>query len=112
MKTAGTKRLSLMLALLIAPVALFSQNKDNDHPPPVAGVVELGSRWSWGDVYGRSDLPFDPALKTSKYNDFAFSSFETVPITTAPICFNHCTNSRPMPPAAACTSTVEPRLMG
>ena len=36
----------------------------------MAGVVELGSRWSWGDVYGRPDLPFDPSLKTSKYNEY------------------------------------------
>jgi len=69
-KTAGTKRLSLMLALLITPAALFSQNKDNDQPSPVGGVVELGSRWSCGDVYGRPDLPFDPSLKTSKYNEY------------------------------------------
>jgi len=66
MKTARTRSLSLMLTLLIAPVTLFSQ----DQTPPVAGVVELGSRWSWGDVYGRPDLPFDPALKTSKYNEY------------------------------------------
>ena len=66
MKTAGTKCLSLMLTLLMTPVALFSQ----DQSPAVAGVVELGSRWSWGDVYGRPDLPFDPALKTSKYNEY------------------------------------------
>jgi MtrB/PioB family decaheme-associated outer membrane protein len=66
MKTARTKFLSLVLTLLTAPVALFSQ----DQPPPVAGVVELGSRWSWGDVYGRPDLPFDPSLKTSKYNEY------------------------------------------
>src|ERR1700693_219596 len=70
MKTTRTKCLSLMLTLLVAPVALFSQNKDNDQSPPVAGVVELGSRWSWGDVYGRPDLPFDPSLKTSKYNEY------------------------------------------
>jgi len=66
MKTARTGCLSLMLTLLIAPVTLFSQ----DQTPPVAGVVELGSRWSWGEVYGRPDLPFDPALKTSKYNEY------------------------------------------
>src|SRR6478735_11668525 len=66
MKTARTRCLSLMLTLLIAPVTLFSQ----DQAPPVAGVVELGSRWSWGEVYGRPDLPFDPALKTSKYNEY------------------------------------------
>jgi len=69
MKTTRTKCLSLMLTLLVGPVALFSQNKD-DQPPPVAGVVEMGSRWSWGDVYGRPDLPFDPSLKTSKYNEY------------------------------------------
>ena len=56
----------LLLILLMTPAALFSQ----DQPPPVAGVVELGSRWSWGDVYGRPDLPFDPSLKTSKYNEY------------------------------------------
>src|ERR1700693_3114824 len=66
MKTARTKCLSLMLALLMAPVALFSQ----DQPPPVAGVVEMGSRWSWGDVYGRPDRPFAPSLKTSNYNEY------------------------------------------
>jgi MtrB/PioB family decaheme-associated outer membrane protein len=55
-----------MLTLLIAPIASFCQ----DQPAPVAGVVELGSRWSWGDVYGRPDLPFDPSLKSSKYNEY------------------------------------------
>ena len=35
MKTAGTTYLSLMLTLLLAPVALFSQ----DQPGPVGGVV-------------------------------------------------------------------------
>ena len=66
MKIARTKCLPLMLTLLLAPVTLFSQ----DQTPPVAGVVEMGSRWSWGDVYGRPDLPFDPSLKTSKYNEY------------------------------------------
>ena len=32
MKTARTKCLSLLLTLLLAPVALFSQDKDNDQP--------------------------------------------------------------------------------
>ena len=65
MKTRA-KNPFLLLTLLMTPAALFSQ----DQPPPVAGVVELGSRWSWGDVYGRPDLPFDPSLKTSKYNEY------------------------------------------
>jgi MtrB/PioB family decaheme-associated outer membrane protein len=65
MKTARTKILFLLLTLLIAPAALFSQDERPDR-----GVVELGSRWSWGDVYGRPDLPFQPSLKTSKYSEY------------------------------------------
>jgi MtrB/PioB family decaheme-associated outer membrane protein len=66
MKTARSRFLFLVLTLLMAPAGLFSQ----DQQPAVAGVVELGSRWTWGDVYGRPDLPFDPSLKTSKYNEY------------------------------------------
>ena len=34
------------------------------------GVVEAGTRGIWGDVYGRPDLPFTPALSTSEYNQY------------------------------------------
>lgn len=34
------------------------------------GVVEAGTRGIWGDVYGRPDLPFTPALSTSDYNEY------------------------------------------
>ena len=30
------------------------------------GFVEFGFRTFWGEVYGRPDLPFKPALSTSK----------------------------------------------
>ena len=34
------------------------------------GYVDFGVRFATGDVYGRPDLPFDPALKTSKFNEY------------------------------------------
>ena len=33
-------------------------------------MIEAGYRGIWGEVYGRPDLPFDPSLKTSKYNEY------------------------------------------
>jgi MtrB/PioB family decaheme-associated outer membrane protein len=65
MKTARAQTVFLLLALLIAPSVLLSQDQR-----PARGMVELGSRWSWGDVYGRPDLPFQPLLKTSKYDEY------------------------------------------
>lgn len=67
MKTRSiTIRPTLLLALL-ASALLAAQ----DQQQPVArGVIEGGSRWSWGDVYGRPDLPFTPSLKTSKYDEY------------------------------------------
>jgi hypothetical protein len=65
MKTAREKTVFLLLALLMAPAAGMGQDQR-----PERGMIELGSRWSWGDVYGRPDLPFQPALKTSKYNEY------------------------------------------
>jgi MtrB/PioB family decaheme-associated outer membrane protein len=34
------------------------------------GYVDLGVRFATGDVYGRPDLPFEPALKASKFNEY------------------------------------------
>ena len=65
MKIASEKIVFLLLALLIAPAAGIAQDQR-----PERGIVELGSRWSWGDVYGRPDLPFQPTLKTSKYDEY------------------------------------------
>ena len=65
MKIAGKEIAFLLLALLIAPATGIAQDQRPEH-----GIVELGSRWSWGDVYGRPDLPFEPTLKTSKYNEY------------------------------------------
>src|SRR5215470_18201414 len=40
-------------------------DKDTNH-----GYVDFGVRFATGDVYGRPDLPFDPVLKTSKFNEY------------------------------------------
>jgi len=64
------KRLSqgiefFLLTLLLLPAVVLGQE-----PSPQRGMVEAGARSSWGEVYGRPDLPFQPALKTSKYNEY------------------------------------------
>src|SRR5690348_2015721 len=64
MKTSNIIILFL-LALLLPPLAANAQDQH-----PERGMVEAGSRWSWGNVYGRPDLPFQPNLKTSKYDEY------------------------------------------
>jgi len=71
------------LALLILPAGLFAQEKpDKDKQENAAdhGSVDIGLRYSWGDVYGRPDLqtgqclgcgtPFDPNLNNSKFGEY------------------------------------------
>ncbi len=65
MENARPKAALILLMLLVAPAVLFTQDK-----PPERGMVEAGSRWSWGEVYGRHDLPFTPQLKNSKYEEY------------------------------------------
>src|ERR1700733_2091890 len=66
MKTVGVQTTVLLFTLLAACLSVGAQ----DAAVPDHGVVEAGARTSWGDVYGRPDLPFDPSLKTSKYNEY------------------------------------------
>jgi MtrB/PioB family decaheme-associated outer membrane protein len=55
----------MFLILLLAPAGLMAQEEK-----PELGMIEAGSRWSVGDVYGRPDLPFTPSLSTSKYEEY------------------------------------------
>jgi len=76
-----------VFALLLLPAAVFAE----DEKPAERGMVEFGVRYVWGPVYGRPDLqlgpsltgnpltqpgclgcgtPFDPLLKTSKYEEY------------------------------------------
>jgi MtrB/PioB family decaheme-associated outer membrane protein len=66
MKRARQKVAFVLLTLLLVPAVVLGQ----DQPRPVRGMVEAGSRSSWGEVYGRPDLPFQPSLQTSKYNEY------------------------------------------
>jgi len=68
---------------LALPTAALAQDKDKDkdatqtQEKPQAqdketghGYVDFGVRFATGDVYGRPDLPFAPALKDSKFNEY------------------------------------------
>src|SRR6267378_3173866 len=72
---------------LALPTAALAQDKDKDkdkdkdatqtQEKPQAqdkqtghGYVDFGVRFATGDVYGRPDLPFAPALKGSKFNEY------------------------------------------
>src|SRR5271165_3898414 len=65
MKRVSQKIPVIMLALLLLCAVVPGQE-----PRPERGMVEAGARSSWGDVYGRPDLPFQPSLKTSKYDEY------------------------------------------
>ena len=65
MTTAAKSVTFVLLVLLSGPVILLGQEESAAH-----GTVEAGGRTSWGDVYGRPDLPFKPSLKTSNYNEY------------------------------------------
>lgn len=56
--------LALLMAVLLIPAAAFGQEQR------ARGFVELGVRQFWGDVTGRPDLPFQPSLYTSKFNEY------------------------------------------
>src|SRR5271166_677419 len=61
-----TQRITfVLLAFLLVPAVLLGQDQPTEH-----GMVEAGGRTSWGDVYGRPDLPFQPSLKTSNYDEY------------------------------------------
>jgi MtrB/PioB family decaheme-associated outer membrane protein len=67
MKTNKTTLALAMIAVLLFSAVAFSQEST---PAPVRGTVEFGARGVWGDVYGRPDLPFNPSITTSKYNEY------------------------------------------
>jgi MtrB/PioB family decaheme-associated outer membrane protein len=53
------------LTLLISPYRILGQDKEPDH-----GTVDFGVRFATGDEYGRPDLPFQPPVKTSQFNEY------------------------------------------
>jgi MtrB/PioB family decaheme-associated outer membrane protein len=72
-----------LFALLSLPATLIGQDKDKDKDVEKAtdhGSVDIGLRYSWGDVYGRQDLqtgqclgcgtPFNPNLTSSKFGEY------------------------------------------
>ena len=65
MRPARANIACTLLLLLLAPIAARGQDQH-----PERGMIEAGTRSIWGDVYGRPDLPFNPSLRTSKYNEY------------------------------------------
>lgn len=65
MKAANAKIGLVLLGLIMAGTLALGQDER-----PLRGMVDAGSRWAWGNVYGRPDLPFEPNFKTSKYNEY------------------------------------------
>jgi len=54
-----------VLTFLLCPGRILGQEDASDH-----GSVEFGVRLDSGDVYGRPDLPNQPALSTSQFNEY------------------------------------------
>ena len=69
MKTFRARNIFLLVTLLATPLVLFSQDKAPENPSQ-GGMVEFGLRGIWGEVYGRPDLPFQPLLRKSKYEEY------------------------------------------
>ncbi len=57
--------LTPLMGILLIPGAVLGQEEQ-----PVRGHIEFGVRQFWGNVYARPDLPFQPALYTSKFNEY------------------------------------------
>src|SRR5919198_2746450 len=58
--------LAFPLVVLLIPPGLFGQAET----PKEYRIFEIGVRQLFGDVYGRPDLPFQPSLRTSKFNEY------------------------------------------
>ncbi len=74
MKLMRQPTILVLLALLLVPALLFSQEMPATPAPaepPLRGSVEFGVRHVRGDVYGRPDLPFAPDPITSKFNEYS-----------------------------------------
>src|SRR5262245_9762720 len=71
----------VMIMFLVVRVATAQDTKQNGKQESKEPVVsssdneiaplEFGVRSFWGNVYGRPDLPFKPALATSKLNEYS-----------------------------------------
>jgi hypothetical protein len=79
MKTRPALIFAAILAFHAVAPRAFAQNPKQETKEPAeqgrpldapGGQVEIGFRTYWGDVYGRSDLPFRPNLATSKLNEY------------------------------------------
>jgi MtrB/PioB family decaheme-associated outer membrane protein len=66
MRKSAELAILAIFTLLVSPYrALGQEKKEPDH-----GYVDFGVRVVTGDVYGRPDLPFQPSLSSSQFNEY------------------------------------------
>ena len=66
MRKSAELAILAIFTLLVSPYrALGQEQKEPDH-----GYVDFGVRVVTGDVYGRPDLPFQPSLSSSQFNEY------------------------------------------
>jgi hypothetical protein len=65
MRKSAELAILAILSFLVSPYHALGQEKETDH-----GYVDFGVRAVTGDVYGRPDLPFTPALSSSQFNEY------------------------------------------
>jgi len=65
MRKSAELAILAILTFLMSPCRTPGQEKETDH-----GYVDFGVRAVTGDVYGRPDLPFQPALSSSQFNEY------------------------------------------
>ena len=69
MKKSNALVVSAALVLLLFPAGAFGQEPDKDKGS-AHGSIDFGVRFATGTVDGRPDLPFQPSLKTSQFNEY------------------------------------------
>lgn len=83
MRKSNALPLCAVFCLLLFPAGGFCQDQQGqkdqkvqkDQPDPQEqqtehGSADFGVRYAWGSVYGRPDLPFQPPLSTSQFNEY------------------------------------------
>ena len=75
MRPLNLRIIAITMCLLVRVSAAAQQAKEpaaaEIFPEEQRGSIEFGARTFGGDVYGRPDLPFKPALATSKLNEYS-----------------------------------------
>lgn len=70
MRKSGQLRILALVAPLVVVLFAPPGGHGQEAEQPVTGYIEIGGQQLWGNVTGRPDLPFQPALSQSKLNEY------------------------------------------